>query len=196
MADVVVNDYKATFDWELRRDGESTSRTFSIDNVRETEAGISSVREFRDAFLTGAGLSLSIVEPTKFWQPTGWRDNDPNEEPWETVGCTAKIVTTREYYLDGGDEGTNARGLAVLGADDSSFDKLYIKYDGIESSDTPPTVYSKRSDTATWNTETATWTADYNGSWSVSKVIEQNYAYVQLPPKGELPPYGEQLAVV
>lgn len=159
MADVVVNDYRASFEWKLARGQSSTTRTFSIDGVQENEAGISAAKAFRDAFLTGAGLSLSIIDPTKFWQPTGWRDNNPSEEPWDTVGCTAKIISTRELYLEGGESTvTSGRNIEVYGADDPDINVVYFTFDG-DSSTVAPEV--KVFYNNTWNEITTTFSNNH-----------------------------------
>lgn len=99
MADVttVKRTYRWTFD--LTRDGDTTTRTISADDISTTEQGLSAAKAFRDMFNGSASSPLTIIDPQTFIQPTGWRDNNPNEAPWTTADCTlARIDETTTYY--------------------------------------------------------------------------------------------------
>lgn len=105
MADVLVNKSKAEYEWILQRGASTATRTFSVDGVPYTEGGKSAAVAFRDIFTGGASNPLSVVDPTKFWQPTGWRDSDLTEDEWTTVGCNLTLVKTDEWQIDGGGGG-------------------------------------------------------------------------------------------
>lgn len=98
--DVMATRYTANFEWELTRDGETTTRSFSIDRVPYSSEGANTIRQFAKDFLTAGGMSLAAVDQSTFWQPTGWRDNDPNEDPWTLADVTVSIVKTETTWLD------------------------------------------------------------------------------------------------
>lgn len=132
MADVSTSTTKAQFEWILQRGASTATRTFSIDNVPYTEGGKSSAVAFRDVF-TGEGTNpLSIIDPTKFWQPTGWRDSDVAEDEWETVGCNLKLVKTDEWNIDGGGGGGGGGGPLNMQLQYDSGMGIRIDFDGSE----------------------------------------------------------------
>lgn len=124
MSDVTRESSRAVFEWQLVDGSQTATRTFSIDDVPNSAAGVSSAKAFRDAFLNGTGLSLAEIEPRQFWQPTGWRDNDLYEAPWTTVGCNVKIVSTTETVIDTGESDTQAQRLIAIREDG----KIYFAF--------------------------------------------------------------------
>lgn len=100
--DVMAVRYTANFDWDLTRSQgqETNKRSFTIDNVPYSSESANAIRKFAKDFLTAGGMSLTAIDQSTFWQPTGWRDNDPNEEPWTLNDVTVSIVKTETTWLD------------------------------------------------------------------------------------------------
>lgn len=135
MADISSTKTKTEFTWNLVRGDEKTTRSFTVDGAAQSAV----IRDFRDGFVNGS-LSLSVIDPHTFWQPTGWRDNDPDEAPWTLASAEARIITTDETLLDGGiapvPGGDNPRNI--------QFKNDVITYDGLIQSQ-PPSVSMKDS---------------------------------------------------
>lgn len=112
MADILVQSSKWQFNFEFERDGETNTRTISVDSTLNSEAGLSAAKAFRDVLTGAAANPFSIIEPTTFIQPTGWRDNNPEEEPWTVTACHLVRIDSTETHYDGGD-GIPARGLEL-----------------------------------------------------------------------------------
>lgn len=105
MADVTTQSSKWQYTFHLTRDGEETTRVFSIDNPINSAAGVSAAKAFRDVFTGAASSPFSVIDPTQFIQPTGWRDEDASEPPWTTTAVYLKRFDTTETTYDGGGGG-------------------------------------------------------------------------------------------
>lgn len=105
MADVTIQNAKWQFTFNLERDGEETTRILSIDNPINSTAGVSAAKAFRDVFIGAASSPFSVINPTQFIQPTGWRDEDSDEPPWTTTAVYLKRIDTTETIYDGGGGG-------------------------------------------------------------------------------------------
>lgn len=137
MADVTTESAKWQYTFNLTRDGEKTTRVFSIDNpLSEVAGGVSAAKAFRDVFTGAASSPFSVIDPTQFIQPTGWRDENPDELPWTTTAVYLKRIETTETAYGGGGGGGGDE--AVIGLSyDSEIEAVTITYQGTST----PQVY-------------------------------------------------------
>ena len=172
MAEVtqITNQFKYDFDF-TNASGSTATRSFTID-TRNFEGGISSAQELQRFFAGQGSLSVAAIVPNQFVQPTGWRDNDPNEPPWTTQTVYLTAITKYETTYDpagggGGDVEPTERNYSIVGADDEQSSEIHFSYDGI-SDTVKPTVnvfYNNK-----WNPMTVNYQS--NGSYYLLEKTE------------------------
>lgn len=100
MAAVQTVEQKLQYKFELQRGQSTATRSLTVSDVPEFSASYASTAEnFLQIFTGGTTNPFSVIDPTTFFQPTGWRDNDPDEDPWTTVGGEVHHVTTTDYLI-------------------------------------------------------------------------------------------------
>lgn len=188
MADITVTNIKAQYDWQFQRGASTASRTITIDDVTYDEAGVSKATAFRDIFTGAVSSPFTAIDATKFWQPTGWRDEDLNEEEWTTTGCNLSIIKTDEWQIDGGGGGGGGgeRNIELTGADDEQDSEVLIRYDGLSQA-SPPSVsvyYNGQ-----WNTVSVTYGGGANPYFGFEKTeaMANANATVYMPASGTYP---------
>lgn len=199
MADITITNVKAQFDWQLQRGASTATRTFSIDDVTYDAAGVSKATAFRDIFTGAASSPFTQIDATKFWQPTGWRDNDDTEEEWTTTGCNLSIIQTNEWQVDSGSGGggTGERNLEITGADDEMDPEVIFYYDGLSESNPPVvSVYYN----GQWNTVAATYGqgTEQRAYFKIDKTSAMANANgtIYLPASGEYPAEVHEFTIV
>ena len=163
MADVISQKLQYKYDFVLGRTGaDDESRSMTLDTTDDTGAGetLAKAKALRDLFVTGSasGVTLAAVDPTQFIQPTGWRDNDPNDAPYTVKSCKLSLVNTTTTTYDGGEGGgDNPRNITY----DSNG---VIKYTGLNSTDAPlvAAFYSNE-----WHNQAVEYSSS-NGGWIMS----------------------------
>lgn len=117
------------YEIEFSRGASATTRSFTIDTT-SLSAGLSAAQEFQ-SFLAGTGgFSVASIVPNQFIQPAGWRDDDPDEDPWTTEKVSLTGIRTEEtfYGTEGGGGGGGGGGDLELEYDPS--EGVIIKFDG------------------------------------------------------------------
>lgn len=137
MADITTT--KETYRWQfkLKRDNDTEERSITLDQIKPNDAGLSAAKAFRDMCVGSTSSPLTVIDPTNFIQPTGWRDNDPNEEPWQTVACTLSKIEENVTTYEGGEGGGGTPSTIELDYDPDE-DLLTITYQGSST----PKVYN------------------------------------------------------
>lgn len=106
---VIISKDQFKYEFTLARDGDNATRSFTID-TNAPAAALSAAIELQGIFAGSASSPFNLINPNQLIQPAGWRDNDPDEDPWTTakVGLV-QIHTDETYYGElpegGGDEG-------------------------------------------------------------------------------------------
>lgn len=174
---IVTEKNQFQYDIDFTRDGETKSRSFTID-AYSLSGALSSAQQFQ-AFLAGqGGLSVTSIVPNEFIQPAGWRDNNPDESPWTTtsVGLTA-IKTTEIYYGKsggGGGGGGGERTISVMW--DSASGGMYFTYDGQLQTDVVK-VFDTSGEQLT-----VRWDSSYSEHYVETGMIEgHTYTVIVLP---------------
>lgn len=100
MAAIQTVTQKLQFNFDMQRGQSAATRSLTVSDVPEYSASYASTAEdFLKIFTGEKANPFSIIEPTEFFQPTGWRDNDPEESPWTTVGGEVHYITTTDYLI-------------------------------------------------------------------------------------------------
>lgn len=128
MADIVKDSHRVSFGFDFIRGDSTASRTISLDqdNVA-TPAAISAAKAFREEML-GGGSMFSVIDPTKFIQPTNWRDTDETEEEWTTKDITIEFTDTYTTIVD-----TSGDGIQLEVTYDATTNSISIHYTGNET---------------------------------------------------------------
>lgn len=148
------NQFKFDFDF-TNASGSTASRSFTID-TQNIEGGLSAAKELQDFFAGVGSLSVAAIVPNQFVQPTGWRDNDPNEPPWTTNMVYLSAIT--EYKTTYSPAGGGGGGMSRNFVYEVSGSYLNFGFDG--ANEVQPKVY------------------DANGNAiTVSDIADENYAY-------------------
>lgn len=192
MAEVTTITNQFKYDFEFSNASESTAtRSFTID-TKNFEAGLSYAKALQDFFAGTGSLSVASIVPKEFIQPTGWRDNNPNEPPWTTQKVYLTGITKYETSYDpaGGGESPSGRNLVITGASDEQDSEVHFTYDGADSS----TVNKPRVEVfynGVWNEPNITF--DGNGYYfEKTAVMKDATGTISIPSKGTLPAdFGE-----
>lgn len=188
MADVTTTKESYRWIFGLTRGTDTGERTLSIDNIQPNGGGLSAAKDFRDTFIGNGSTSFAIIDPTQFIQPSGWKDNDPNEEPWTTTSCTLQRVLEQVTTFDGGTP-AQPRNFRVEGASDESDSRINIYFDG----DVQPVVYGYNG--TTWQTMQVNSVGNPTDHYYVTKFEGITQASIYIPPVGSYEAYSTTIDV-
>lgn len=135
---VIISKDQFKYEFTLARDGDNATRSFTID-TNAPSAALSAAIELQGIFAGSASSPFNLINPNQLIQPAGWRDNDPNEDPWTTakVGLV-QVHTDETYYGELPDGGGGGGQLETEYDPDENL--ITIHYTGTE---TPRAFYAK-----------------------------------------------------
>lgn len=101
--DTITTSSELKFDFELVRDDETTTRRISISDPVLSQEGEQAAIQFAKIFYGGVSSPFAVINPTKFVQPTGWRDDNDTDEEWTTTNVNVFYVSQTVTKVDKGD---------------------------------------------------------------------------------------------
>lgn len=181
------------FEFALQNGGNSaTTRSFTIETVNGLSSGLSAAQSLQSVLAGSVSSPFSVIDPTTFVQPTGWRDNDPNEPPWTTASVTLFGIETKETFYSteggGGGGGDDSRNLRITGADDDQDPEVNFYFDG----DVTPIVTALVN--GTWQNVTVSKVGS-GGQYYFEKSVGMTQGTVYLPPVGNYGAYTQTFEI-
>jgi len=112
--DTITTSSELKFDFELVRGDETTTRRISISDPELSQEGEQAAIKFAKIFYGGASSPFSVIDPTKFVQPAGWRDDNDAEEEWTTTNVNIYYVNQTVTKVDKGDSPSSGKPVPVI----------------------------------------------------------------------------------
>lgn len=100
MATIVKKSDAFKYDFVFTRGNSTATRSFTFD-TKSLSTALPEAQSLQSILSGSISSPFEVLDATALFQPAGWRDDDPNEAPWDTKQVNLTGVHTDEYIFGG-----------------------------------------------------------------------------------------------